>query len=53
MLGRQEWLTGGAVGVEASLCAAIVDVLALVVLLRGKGSLASPHPGRCRIPLAA
>jgi uncharacterized protein len=39
--GAPDWLTGGAFGLEASVCAIAVDVLMIVLLWRWKGRVAS------------
>ncbi len=42
-LGKAEWITGGAFGLEASVFGVVVDVLALVLLWQWKGSVAVPE----------
>ena len=44
ILGRSEWLTGGAFGVEASVFSVVVDTCALVLLLCWKPGAAAPEP---------
>ncbi|MBK8727793.1 MAG: CPBP family intramembrane metalloprotease [Holophagaceae bacterium] len=40
-LGKAEWITGGAFGLEASVFGVVVDLLAIVLLWRWKGSVGS------------
>jgi membrane protease YdiL (CAAX protease family) len=44
-LGKAEWLTGGAFGIEASVFAVLVDLLLLALLLSWRGTVATPVSG--------
>jgi membrane protease YdiL (CAAX protease family) len=48
-LGKAEWITGGAFGIEASVFGVVVDVLAIVLLWRWKGSR-TPDPVPAELP---
>lgn len=43
LLDKPQWLTGGAFGPEASVCSVLVDVLAIALLWRWKGSAPAPR----------
>jgi membrane protease YdiL (CAAX protease family) len=53
VLGRPQWLTGGAFGVEASVSAVVVDTLTLVVLLLWKPRDGGAPISDSRVELAA
>ena len=50
--GKREWLTGGAFGPESSLCAVVVDLIALALLWRWRGTLRPPAPSASATPAA-
>ena len=49
--GRPEWLSGGSFGPEASVCAVLVDVVAIVLLWRWSGPRAAA-PAAAAVPAA-